>query len=293
MKKFIYNLFGKFGYKIENRRKRKSEVRKKLQRFGALQNLSLLVRANRYINKLQETYPELTISDHQNGVMVSFSDAVFYIESPEEFFILSEVFLEKDYRFIDDKQCILIDIGANIGISSLFFLKNNNVKKIYAFEPVEDTYRQALQNFSLNNVGQSVELHNYGLGKNDRSETFIFNKDIKGNTGVRGKLSRSYANQNNLEERQVAIKNVSDVFTKIIAENPGMRLVVKMDCEGAEYEIIESLNASGHLKNIDVWMIEWHDKGADSIETALKNAGYFIFSRQLAVNAGMIHAVKH
>ncbi len=295
MKKYIYRFINKLGYKIENRQNSIDKEMSYLSKCKIVVNMNLLYRARVYVRKIDEFYPDLKIINHGNGLIFKFTDVSIFVESPEEIFIISEVFVEYDYNFIATQSCILLDIGANIGISSLFFSRLPFVEKIYSFEPVPETYQQAKKNLSLNeSINKVVELNNYGLGKNNRSEVFFFNKDMKGNTGVRGLLSPSYAaNSNNLSEVEVSIRDVSEVLTKIQHDNKGKKIVVKMDCEGAEYEIFENLAKSGVLDNIDVFMIEWHDKGANDIEQALQKASFNCFSRNLGPNSGMIYAYKN
>jgi len=39
---------------------------------------------------------------------------------------------------------------------------------------------------------------------------------------------------------------------------PGNIDLLKMDCEGAEYEILESMAATGHLSKVRAAALEWH-----------------------------------
>ena len=295
MKNYIYKLINNLGYKIENRQHILDKKLSYLSKFKINENINILTRALLYVKKINEFYPELKITNHDNGFIFSFSDVSIFVESPEEIFIISEVFVEYDYNFTSTKNCIVIDIGANIGISSLFFSRLKFVDKIYSFEPVPQTYQQAKNNISNNkSISKVTQLHNFGLGKNNRSEVFIFNKEMKGNTGVRGLLSPSYAaNSNNFTEVKVSIRDTSEIITQIKNDNNGEKIVVKMDCEGAEYEIFDNLTNSGVLNDIDVFMIEWHDKGPAEIENALINAHFNCFSRNLGANSGMIYAFKN
>lgn len=295
MKNFIYRIFNKFGYKIVNKNKLKFSEMEYLSKFDCKQNKNLLFRGLRFVKKINEFYPDLKIKDHLNGCEFTFSNVTIFVESPEEIFIISEVFVDKDYNFSTNESVVVIDIGANIGISSLFFSTLSCVEKIYSFEPVLETFNLAQYNLSLNDkINKVVQLNNVGLGKNNRSEVFIFNKEMKGNTGVRGELSPSYSAKNYLyTEVQVSICDASEQITLITNENLGKKIIVKMDCEGAEYEIFENLVSTNWIQKIDVFMIEWHDKGANDIEEALQNANFNCFSRCLGPNSGMIYAYKN
>lgn len=295
MKKYLYTLINRLGYKIENRQHILDRQMAYLSKFNITENINLLKRATVYVKKIDQFYPDLKIVSHLNGLVFSFSNVSIFVESPEEIFIISEVFVEYDYNFTSTQNCVVIDIGANIGISSLFFSTLPFVEKIYSFEPVPETYQQAKKNLSLNeSINKVVQINNFGLGKNNKSEVFIFNKDMKGNTGVRGLLSPSYAaNLNTFVEVEVAIRDTSEIISQIKNENLGKKIVVKMDCEGAEYEIFENLTNSGVLNSVDVFMIEWHDKGPSEIEKALQEAKFNCFSRNLGPNSGMICAYKN
>ena len=62
-----------------------------------------------------------------------------------------------------------------------------------------------------------------------------------------------------------------------------------MDCEGAEYEIVENLSKENLLKSVDIIIIEWHDLGAKVIEDYLLLNNFTIFSRSLGPVSGLIY----
>ena len=293
MRYAFYKLINKLGYKIENRNNIKLNKINSLKKFHVISNHDLLYNAQEFVFKLEKEFSDFRIESHEEGFLVYFFNLKIYVESVEEFYILSEVFIEKDYNFITSEKVVIVDIGTNIGIASLFFSAMENVEKIYSFEPVLQTYNQAKLNFENNSISKKIAVFsNFGLGKNNREETFIFDKKVKGNTGVRGKLSNSYANNADVELAQVIIKNASEEFNTIINQNPNNKIVVKMDCEGAEYEIFESLS-NEILQSVSIFMIEWHDKGSDVIVQKLLENNFNIFLRELAPNAGIIYASKY
>lgn len=292
MKTFLYKTINKLGYRIEKKRP-KEYFYPELKKYNITENFELLFNAKVYVKSLDKTYNNFALKAHKEGFLVSFLDFNIYVESIEEFLILNEVFVTKDYNFISNHKVIVIDIGANVGISSLYFSTLDCVDKIYAFEPIVDTFKQAEYNLELNKTNHKVEvIKNIGLGKNDRTETVLFNKHSKGNVGFRGVLSPTYANNQNNETRALKIIETSKEIQSIIDNADGQKIMIKMDCEGAEYEIFENLSESKLLDKIDILIIEWHDKGAKTIEDTLLKFGFIIFSRDLGPISGIISATK-
>lgn len=293
MKKLLYKLVSRLGYRIERKRS-KEELWPGFEKYNVQGNLSLFFGSKSYIQELHARYRDLKLTDFRNGFIVGINGLDIYVESIEEFHILKEVFLSNDYNFLCNKDALVIDIGSNIGVSCLYFSKMKYVKKIYGFEPVSETYNQALVNFELNKEqAHKIEITNCGLGSENKEETYIFNQSSKGNTGIRGLQSPTMMSNQNNQNRKVLIKNASVKIQEIIMKNEDLKVVVKMDCEGSEYEILDNLSKNGILDLIDIWMLEWHDKGPSSIESLLVSNGYNVFSSTLSAKAGIIYASKN
>ena len=116
MKKYLYSLIHKLGYKIENKNKIKQNQRDSLNKFNVKENFDLLLSARKFVLALDEAYDNLSIVNHKEGFLVSILNMSIYVESPEEFFILSEVFIENDYNFKSESKAIIIDIGDTFDI---------------------------------------------------------------------------------------------------------------------------------------------------------------------------------
>ncbi|OAZ05412.1 FkbM family methyltransferase [Flavobacterium succinicans] len=293
MKMYLYKLFRKLGYKISNESKRKKGLQAEIKKLGIRKDYNNLVyRSFNFFSLIKEEYPNIILREYKNGVYAEFDDLKFYVESPEEFYILKEVFVEKDYNFLSNGSCVVFDIGMNIGISSLFFALKDNITKIYSFEPVVATFNQALYNFDLNKkYSNKIESFNFGLGGSTRAEKVLYDSQMKGNCGIRLDLSPSIT-IDKAQEIEIQIISIEKIIKDIIDRHPHQKIVLKIDCEGAEYEILKKLEKEDLLIKIDVFMIEWHDKGSEILEEILIKSDFNIVSRALSPITGMIYAFK-
>jgi len=294
MNKLIHTILKKLGYKVTNISKKEKEIEDLVRSFAVQDDSNNLVfNSASYLLEIRKQFPELVLEGHKEGVLARFNGLKIYTESPEEFFIIKEVFIEKDYNLLSNENFVVFDIGMNIGISSLFFALQKNVSHIYSFEPVVTTYHQAMYNLELNpSYSNKIEAFNFGLGGATRVEKVLYNAQAKGNCGIR--LDASLVlDKNNAEEIEIAIKNVSEVLPELLAKHPHQKKVFKIDCEGAEYEILQKLNDSNLLVDIDVLLIEWHDKGATILEELLVAHNFSVISRHLTSITGMIYAFKN
>ena len=97
---------------------------------------------------------------------------------------------------------------------------------------------------------------------------------------------------NDLIKIKIQLRNIVEIFDPILNTNKNILKLLKMDCEGAEYEIIEALDESKLLKSFDFLLIEWHDSGSEIIEKILLKNNFKLISRGLSGISGMIYAFK-
>jgi FkbM family methyltransferase len=60
-------------------------------------------------------------------------------------------------------QAVIFDLGANIGNHSLYWAKKRNARKVYAFEPVRETYKIFKKNIQLNHAEEIIAAHNVAI----------------------------------------------------------------------------------------------------------------------------------
>jgi len=104
-----------------------------------------------------------------------------YINSSDSDFIYEEIFVRECYikhgiRLYEDS--IIFDVGANIGLFSLFCLKNLNDFKLYCFEPIPPIFHVLQRN--LINTNAKISLFNTGIGSENNIEKFYYFEDCPG-----------------------------------------------------------------------------------------------------------------
>lgn len=201
----------------------------------------------------------------------------------------ADVLCKQDYYFHIHEDCLMFDIGCNLAMTSLLFATNPRVKHIVGYEPFIPTFKQAQRNLKLNPfLAKKIKLHNYGLGSTAETKSIHYNSELP---GAMSTVTDSFIADGQLE--QVVIKNVSVELQSVIEKNPFLKIFVKLDAEGAEYDIIRDLDKSNILKKIDVVIIEWHHGDQQTLIDTLTRNGMFVFCSQTIPNKqGIIRAVR-
>lgn len=126
------------------------------------------------------------------------------------------------------KASVILDIGANIGTSSLYFSSINPQATIVAFEPHPDTYQRALVNLNYNNEA-SIFIQNYGLGS---SPGFFKMYELHSNNPG---MNRILTSTTDLPYKTIEVRTLDSQIDSI---TNGSVDFVKIDVEGFEKEVL-------------------------------------------------------
>ena len=172
---------------------------------------------------------------------------------------LASIFGDLCYN-IDVRGKTVVDIGGNIGDSSVFFALRGS-PMVIAFEPSYANFLTLQENVHLNGLDKKIlSLHN-GVS----SEGCIIKLPVN-SSGVNLNAINNKSAEG-IEVEMIAIEKVIHEY------NPQ---VIKIDCEGCEYEIFDSLS-SASLRRVETITGEYHGKGFNMIYKKLHNAGFKIF----------------
>jgi FkbM family methyltransferase len=130
--------------------------------------------------------------------------------------------LEDLHKYLNNDS-VIFDIGANVGNHAIYFSKIVEAKHIYAFEPIQSTFKKLSKNIEINNCS-NVTLYNVGLGASHHFG------DIKNMS-----LGNSMANRIQYSD------NKGDLIIEALdnLEFPNKASFVKIDVEGFELEVLK------------------------------------------------------
>jgi FkbM family methyltransferase len=229
----------------------------------------------------------------ENQIIANINDCRFYINSKEELFILNEVFARHIYDVSIPCKSVVIDIGMNIADTAIYFASKKEIEKVYAYEPFKPTYEAALRNIELN-PKLSAKIKPYNFGLSDKEEDLVCDYSIKhkGCVGISDTVSCGKLKGSTVKEK-IKVFPVADEIIKAKKSFPEHKLIMKADCEGSEFQIIESLDEKNLLGQIDIMLLEWHIRQPNVIINALLKAGFAILNRDNFKNCqGMLYAFK-
>jgi FkbM family methyltransferase len=215
------------------------------------------------------------------GYIVEIYGVYLFIKSVLDIQLIDNIFLRKQYNSSITPSSVVIDIGANIGFSALWFAKNPNVNKVYAFEPVSPVYEQALKSTMLNNnLKEKIEFRNVGLADKNYSTSIIFMPE---HHTVSSLLitdeQQIFRYKKSSLSINIELVNASKILEQIINENNSeeTNFILKIDCEGSEYKIIETFNAK-IWNSINSIFMEIHGESYQEIVDHLINKNFHVFS---------------
>ncbi len=177
-------------------------------------------------------------------------------------FLIKEQFFEEEYAWLDVNNNVVVDIGANVGDTAIYF-SLKGAKHIYAYEPYPYSYKIALKNINLNNLKNVVSILNEGCGK---GQTILIDEMYENNIATNIKNFKS--------GKTIKLETLDNIVTRFKIKDA----VLKLDCEGSEYDVI--LTASEYsLRSFKQIIIEYH-YGYKNLLEKLKNSGFEVKIRR-------------
>lgn len=199
------------------------------------------------------------------GERIEITDSFWHLHS------LKEIFAEQVYHFQSvTENPYILDCGANIGLSVIYFKRLYPKARVIAFEPDNSIFQKMSRNLAAFRF-DDVVMANEAVWQDDGVLNFsaagsLGGKVIEANGAVQHKAST------------ISVKATS--LRKYLGERVQF---LKMDIEGAEVDVLES--CAPLLKNVENLFVEYHsdpekEQRLDHLLAILKGAGFRIYLKE-------------
>lgn len=186
---------------------------------------------------------------------------IYYREGTEDEKVLAhsfmnDIFFKEIPSFKPSKQPVIIDIGAHIGTFSILCSIKYPEGIIYAYEACHETFRILKENTEVNNLSRVHTFHRAVAGV--KGTTKLFHSEENGNWGhsITKALSGSFEVVNSTTLEDIIVEHGIDSID-----------LIKLNCEGAEFEILFNTPPS-LIKKIELGIILYHE----DLDTKIGNA---------------------
>lgn len=170
----------------------------------------------------------------------------------------NETFMEQNYHWLAEQLrpgTTVIDIGANIGDTAIYFAQFREVEKVIAYEPFPYTYSLLLRYVGRCPLKHKIVAKNEAVGEKSSTVTVSDEERSSGSLGINAMES----------DRGTPIK-VTGLSEALKGKK---RVAIKCDCEGAEERLFNV-----DLSSVYAVMLEWHGiKARDGAVKALRDGG--------------------
>lgn len=173
-------------------------------------------------------------------------DFVFLLPFPHGIFTLAEVFYDNCYASFDVSNGTVVDAGAFIGDTSIYFA-SKGAKDVIAYEPSPYFYKIATTNILINKFDDVICINNEAIGDKYGEMLFYEYRWLEGSSMFlfpEKEIARSY---------KVKVVPLSDVIFK-----SGQVDLLKLDCEGCEHTALKDAYRKKALKNVYHIIVEVH-----------------------------------
>jgi|TARA_B110000459_G_scaffold194033_1_gene232966 FkbM family methyltransferase len=162
--------------------------------------------------------------------------------------------------FKNDEKTIFWDIGANIGLFTLYASQKHNNIKIFSFEPSTSNLRVLSRNISINKLQERISINQFPLTKNENS--YLVLKETRFQEGCASNtFGEDFGHDGNKIHEKNSYKvfgnNINNLIDKKILDLPDY---IKIDVDGIEHLILEGADKYLNSKKIKSISVEINEK---------------------------------
>jgi FkbM family methyltransferase len=200
--------------------------------------------------------------------------------------VFKEIFMEDVYCISSvvkelPSNPVIIDIGANAGFFDILFLSKIPGATIYAYEPLPDNIQQIQKLISANPQLQDKLLTTQAAVTGTAKQNIDLYIEKEPQSSV---VASVFANFDKRNTRKISVQCIT--LTEIIINNNLQTVdVMKIDCEGSEYDILYNTDPSiirrAKMLLIEVHDLDEHQNNITALNNFLKKTGYITTHRPI------------
>ena len=188
-------------------------------------------------------YLSTFVIEHEDSHYIATADSYLFLSSPPEARMMFDgSAYESDISFLMRKLVrpgdVVLDVGANVGLHTVFLAGIVGDGRVIAFEPVSEMAEKLSANCAFNRAG-NVTLVECALGEDTREAEIQVNLGDPGMEGTNSMIASVHVSQrpNHYETRMIRVKRLDDIATELgVSERVDF---IKIDTEGFEPMVIK------------------------------------------------------
>lgn len=180
----------------------------------------------------------LLITSHSISVLVEFYNNKNNLDE----------FLKLSFEYYNNQKGCFLDVGANIGTTSIQAIEYPNVTECIAFEPSSDNYSLLMSNIYLNKLQNKISGYNYAVGDKKGINKLLLSPNCSGDNRL-----RKFDDADNQQKIDIST-NYEEVETialdEFLKEKHQDIKFVWIDVQGYEYYVLKG--AQELIKRSDI-----------------------------------------
>jgi FkbM family methyltransferase len=167
---------------------------------------------------------------------------------------------------------VFYDIGANVGIYSVFAAARISRGRVYSFEPHAGNFEVLLRSICLNNMADRIAPLSVALDAQSGCIDFAYHELRAGSTGSQLATSPLAVAQDHAAV--VELKSTQAIDSMLAAGQIEPATVIKIDVDGAELNILRGMERLLAARSVRSLQVEIDPPQNDAIRAWLDQQGY-------------------
>ncbi len=204
---------------------------------------------------MSEKLPFLVI---ESSELLAWRSETFWTKEPETIAWINHHVTSKNY------VPHFVDVGANVGMYSLFAATLNEKIRVISVEPVKGNIDVLKENIELNNLANKISVEVNPLSDVD-GQFFLVNNDLRPGSSGAQVVESGFNNS-------IEVKVVTG--DSIIAKHFIKDAIIKIDIDGNELKVLNGFKESLKTGLIRSVLVECNDSNQEEIKNYLLAMGY-------------------